>query len=116
MKVELPLRTSGGLNSREHWRARAKRVKSEREAVTWALVGKPKPAIPCLVTLTRIAPSAGLDPFDNLPSSLKGCVDAVAAWLGIDDRKSDLVRYQCRQCRGPWAVRIEFSGRPPGAD
>lgn len=111
MRIEIPLRTISALNSRESWRARTKRVKGERETVLWSLsMLSPlaKPHLPCKVTLTRIGPTAGLDPFDNLPSSLKGCVDAFATWIGVDDRKSDLVRYECKQERGKdWAVRIE---------
>lgn len=112
MKIEIPLRTVNALNVREHWRARARRVKAEREAVLWHLgiaVGR-KPRIPCVVTLTRIGPSRGLDPFDNLPASLKGAVDAFATWIGVDDRTSELVRYRCAQERGKeWLVRIEVT-------
>jgi len=32
MMVCIPLRTSSGLNAREHWRARTARVRKEREA------------------------------------------------------------------------------------
>lgn len=106
--ITVPLRTVSGMNVREHFRVRAKRVKRERETVRWYLVGHPKPALPCVVTLTRIAPSNGLDPFENLPSSLKGVVDEIAAWLQVNDRRDDRVRYECRQERGPWNVTIQF--------
>lgn len=107
--ILVPIKTISGMNAREHWAKRAKRVKAEREAVAWALAGKTKPALPCVVTLTRIGPSSGLDPMDNLPSSLKGPADQVAQWLGVDDRRSDVVRYVCKQERGKeWGVRIEF--------
>lgn len=108
LRVTIPnFKTRGGLNSREHHMARARRVRSERALVGWSLAGELHPALPCVVTLTRIAPSTGLDEFDNLPSSLKGCVDAIAEWLGVDD-KHPSVKYQARQERGPWAVRIEI--------
>ena len=100
------LQTRGGMNAREHHYARAKRVRTERETVSWFLRGQVKPPLPCVVTLTRIAPSNGLDPFENLPSSLKGCVDAFAQWIGVDD-KDPAVRYVAKQERGPWSVRIE---------
>lgn len=108
--VNIPLRTVSGMNAREHWRARSARVKKERAVVRQVLDAKViKPELPCVVTLTRIGPTNGLDPFDNLPSSLKGCVDEIASWLGVDDRKDDRVRYLCKQQRGPeWLVRIEF--------
>lgn len=108
LTIDVPLKTVSGMNAREAWQARTRRVKKERQAVGWLLAGKPKPTLPCVVTLTRIGPSSGLDPFDNLPSALKGCVDAVAEWIGVDDRRDDRVRYQCKQERGPqWSVRIE---------
>lgn len=111
--ILVPLKTVSGMNAREHWRKRAARVKNERAVTAWQLVNYQahslRPALPCVVTLTRIGPSNGLDPFDNLPSSLKGVADEIAAWLGVDDRRSDLVRYECRQERGKeWGVRIEF--------
>ena len=106
--IELPLRTSSGLNAREHFMARARRARTEREAVNWMLQGRPKPGLPCVVTLTRIAPSAGLDD-DNLAGSLKAVRDQVALWLGVDDKRRDVVRYAYDQARGPWGVRIEFA-------
>ena len=115
MKFEIPIRTVSGMNAREHWRKRAKRVEAERFAVRLAIVQQygaqlpEAPKRPCIVKLTRIGPTRGLDPFDNLPSSLKGVVDEIANWLGVDDRKSDLVRYECAQRRGPqWMVEVEI--------
>jgi hypothetical protein len=105
--IAIPLRTSSGLNAREHFRVRAKRVKAEREAVAWMLHGATKPALPCSVLLTRVAPSNGLDD-DNLCGALKSVRDQVAQWLGVDDRHSMRVRYRYAQRRGPWGVCIEF--------
>jgi hypothetical protein len=116
LRMDIPIRTVSGLNAREHWRKRAKRVEAERYAVRMAIVAQfgakvadaPKP--PCVVKLTRIGPTNGLDPFDNLPSALKGVVDEIANWLGVNDRKSDLVRYECAQERGKeWLVRVEIT-------
>ena len=105
--IRVDIRTVPGMNVREHWRARARRVKAERAAVAWMLAGKPKPSVPCIVTLTRVAPSNGLDD-DNLAGALKGVRDQVAEWLGVDDKRSDLVRYVSAQRRGPWGVEIQF--------
>lgn len=105
--LSVPMRTVPGLNVREHHMARSRRVKTERAHVAWALVNVSKPALPCVVTLTRVAPSNGLDD-DNLAGACKGVRDQVAAWLGVDDKRADVVRYEYRQERGPWAVRIEF--------
>ena len=69
--IHVPLRTVSGMNAREHHMARARRVKGERQLVAWLLASVSKPIPPLVVTLTRIAPSNGLDPDDNLPSALK---------------------------------------------
>lgn len=108
LTVKLPLRTVSGLNVREHWRARHRRVKAEREAVAWALKGKPVPELPVTVTMTRLAPSNGLDQGDNLNSAFKGCRDQIAAWLGVDDR-DQRVTWSYAQRRAPWGVVIEVA-------
>lgn len=105
--IHVPLRTVSGMNAREHWQARARRVKGERLLVAWHLASVKKPAVPLVVTLTRIAPSNGLDD-DNLASAMKGCRDEVAEWLGVNDRDRKTVRYEYGQERGPWGVRIEW--------
>jgi hypothetical protein len=108
VKVQIPLRTGRGLNSREHHFARARRVKAEeRNAVAWILNGKTRPALPVVVTMTRSAPSKGLDG-DNLAGSLKAVRDQVAQWLGVDDA-DQRVTWKYGQCRGPWGVEVEFS-------
>lgn len=110
LTVVVPIKTISGMNAREHWRARSRRVKAERSAVFWRLFAsnaKP-PIMPCTVTLTRLAPSNGLDS-DNLQSSQKGVRDEVAKWLGIDD-KSPLVTWNYAQRRDKtYAVIIEVS-------
>lgn len=114
VSVVVPIKTVSALNGREHWRARANRVRGERFAVQALLNSEPKPALPCVVRLTRIGPTNGLDPFDNLPASLKGVADQVAAWLGVSDRNPDLLRFECAQERGrAWGVRIEVEAKEP---
>lgn len=105
--IEIRIRTAPGQNAREHWRDRHRRVKGEREIVAWLLKGKQRPALPCVVLLRRVAPSNGLDAHDNLPGSLKGVVDGIAEWLGIDDR-DPRVKWTYAQERGSWAVQVEF--------
>ena len=115
--IFVPIRTSTGLNAREAWHTRSRRVRAEREATAWLLRGATRPPIPCSVLLTRCAPSGGLDD-DNLTGALKGIRDEVAKWLGIDDRHSAQVRYvyaQCRTAPGVWGVRIEFGEPMSGA-
>lgn len=110
MLIEVPLRLGRGGNDRMHWRTKNRQKKAEQEAVGWALAArkdrtKPKP--PLIVTLTRVAPSEGLDR-DNLVSCFKAIQDSIAAWLGVDDRDAS-VRYQCDQKRGDWCVLIEIA-------
>lgn len=107
--IVVPIRTVSGLNVREHWRARSRRVKKEREAVAWMLGSRcVKPALPLVVTLTRLGPSNGLDS-DNLAASCKAIRDQIAMWLGVDDRKAEVVRYRYAQERAKdWGVRIEW--------
>jgi len=112
--ITVPLRTVPGLNAREHFAVRSKRVRKEREAVAWILRDQPKPLVPCTVVLTRVAPSAGVDD-DNLVGALKGVRDEIAKWLGVDDRHRNQVRYRYAEARGEWGVRIDFGPPVVGA-
>lgn len=109
--VSIPLQTARGQNNREHHYTRYRREQREKWAVGMFLGRYQRPAVELgrghlVVLLTRVAPSEGLDS-DNLSGSLKAVRDAVADWLGIDD-KSELVRYEYAQERGPWGIRIEW--------
>ena len=55
MIVSIPMPLPSAANLREHWRVRAKRIKTQRATVAMFLRG-PAPALPVVVTLTRIAP------------------------------------------------------------
>jgi hypothetical protein len=100
------LRLGRGLNDREgHW-ARARRVKAEHHTVAWSLATRTRPSLPCVIRITRLAPGNGLDD-DNLQGACKAVRDAVAKWIGVDDREVGAVRYEYAQARAPWAVRIE---------
>lgn len=110
MRIEFPLLTVSMLNKREHFRVTAKRKKQHRETVRLMLNGKTPPALPVIVTLTRV--SAGtLDAHDNLPSSMKNIVDEIAAWLGIDDADPRVSwRYAQAKCAPKkFNVIVEFS-------
>ncbi len=113
--ILIPIRTRGS-NAREHWQARHRRVKGERLHTGRALLGQSRPEIPCTVILTRL--SSGTLDDDNLTHALKGVRDEIAAWLGIDDRHSDQVRYEYRQrrvARGQYGVEVEFGPPVSGA-
>lgn len=115
--ILVPIRTVAGLNAREHWQQRSRRVRKEREATAWALSRHAKPQVPCSVLLTRVAPSSGVDD-DNLAGAMKGVRDEIAKWLGVDDRDRQRVRYryaQCRGAKGEWGVRIEWAPAVVGA-
>jgi hypothetical protein len=109
MKVDVPLRLGAGLNDRLHWRARRRQWAHEKTVVGYLLGGRPRPPLPVAVTVTRVAPSRGLDD-DNLAGASKAVRDAVAAWLRIDDR-DERISFRYHQERGPWAVRINLEPR-----
>ena len=110
MTVDLPLRIESVANLREHWAKRAKRAKAHRMA---ALAIKPH-LLPCVVTLTRIAPRALDD--DNLRSGFKNFRDGIADRLGIADN-DPRVEWRYAQERGKpkeyaARVKIEPLGNP----
>ena len=80
--------------------AHARHVKKVREATAWMLTSKPKPVLPCVVRLCRVANSNGLDEHDNLPGSLKPFVDEMAHWLGLKDDRDPRVQWVYLQARG----------------
>ena len=93
-------------NSRGHTRAKAKRVASQRSAITATLrvMGGAVVPLPCRVGITRLAPRTLDD--DNLASACKAVRDGVAEWLGIDDR-DPRVEWAVAQEKGPYGVRVE---------
>lgn len=117
LQLEFPYRLKHCANANMNWRARAGHAARVRKMIAWRLLslGKRRPNIPCLVTLTRGAPRE-YDP-DNIIHAFKHVVDEIADWIGIDDRHTDKVRYVCKQHRtraGIYFVRITFQDMPPG--
>ena len=97
--ISLPLHTVSLTNSREHWRKRATRASKHRFAARTLCGGVCRSTgLPAIVTLTRIAPSAGLDD-DNLPPALKSVRDGIADAFGVDDR-DPRIKWQYAQERG----------------
>lgn len=116
--AELPIATVSESNQREHWAVKARRARSHRAiAAVVARTKLEKPQPPCVVKLTRIG-ARRLDP-NNLPGALKHVVDGIADWLGIDDSRDDLVRYEYAQeplkKRAP-CVRVEVTYAVPQGD
>jgi len=114
--VEIPgLRLVSELNQHEHFRIRTKRAQAHHAALESVLrvMGGAVPPLPCRVVITRLAPRS-LDVGDNLQSSAKHARDAVAKWLGIDDR-DPRVEWSVAQEKGPYGVRVEVvPARPFG--
>jgi len=122
--IDMETRSEGNLRGREPWQARSKRMSTQRDATTAALLahagvgGETLAAYGprLLVTLTRLA-SRDLDT-DNLSSSLKGPRDAIAAWLGVNDGPKGPVRWAYAQERRTdknkklGGVRIEITRAP----
>ena len=110
LDVTIPMRLGRGQNDRPGNRfEQARLVKSERQSIAWMLCTQTKPATPCTVLITRTAPGNGLDD-DNLRGACKAVRDEFANWIGINDRRSDVVKYdyaQARGKRGEWSVRIQ---------
>lgn len=103
----LPVRAVSLTNMREHWAMKSRRAKQQRLAAL-AIPGLDASWLPCVVTLTRIAPRELDD--DNNASSLKHVRDGVADRLGVDDR-DPRVRWEYGQERGgvrEYAVRVEI--------
>ncbi len=91
---------------------KARKMRAAVEMVLRSKLGNP-PALPLIVTVTRVAPGRGLDPHDNLPGACKHVVDAVAKWLGIDDRDPRVSwRYDQRADGRTVGVGIRIEVRP----
>ena len=89
--VEWPVRLMPLANLREHWAIRSDRAKRHRTmAKLLASTMLVRPALPCIVTITRLAPR-------ELDKNLR---DGLADWLGIDDRDP----------RVEWVVKQEKAG------
>lgn len=86
---------------------KSRRRKLHRRNATHRTLAARPPELPLVVTVTRVAPSRGLDPHDGLGASLKGVIDGIADALGVDDRDPRVI-WRLEQRRGPWAVEVRF--------
>lgn len=119
-KTTNPLNGSAGFS--KSWtfaRAREKRtVRSLTRIVVGAAIGQAQLArdalLPCVVTMTRVAPSEGLDEHDGLPAALKPVADGITDALGLkNDRTKDIEwrRDQRRGKPGEYAVEVRIERR-----
>lgn len=119
--VRLPVRLASAANLREHWAAKARRVKRERATFSLAVrakvsarLGAEVASLGGVVTLTRVAPRRLDD--DNLRGAFKAARDAVAAVLGVDDG-DPRVRWEYGQRRegvGVYAVEVAIAANGSG--
>lgn len=116
--VTVPIHTQSEANRSRHENpfAVAARVRKQRMAVGMCLRGCKalhsfalEGVVPASVHMVRVAPSRGLDPLVNLPSSLKAVQDAVCEFFGVDDGPQSPIKWSCGQERGNYAVRIEIN-------
>ena len=109
--ILLPIKTVSTLNVREHWAKRAARAKAQRRtAYTLSRARAAAVGLPAVVTMTRIAPSNGLDD-DNLQGGLKSVRDGVADALQVDDRDPRVTwRYGQQRGKG-YGVLVELEPR-----
>jgi hypothetical protein len=114
------LRTINELNvsRQEHWATKHKRAKLQRSTtfhgLRHLLPARPPP-LPLKITVTRIAPSGGLDSHDGLAASVKHIIDGISDYLAGaygagQDQQPGLV-WAYRQRRGKpreYAVEIRL--------
>lgn len=106
--IELPIKTVAGLNAREHYLARSRRVRKERGVAHLSVKHKHgRPDLPVIVTMVRL--SAGKLDDDNLQGAFKAIRDGIAdAYLIADNDPRITWRYDQERCaRGKFGVRIE---------
>lgn len=119
-RIEIPgLRIVSESNVREHWAKKNRRANGSKSKKNPTLGQRPtvrlvlqskatKPALPCVIRLVRIAPRK-LDQ-GNIAAALKHVQDGCADWIGIDDRRDDLVKYEYMQEQKTktYGLRIEI--------
>ena len=111
LTVELPIHTFSEKNTHVHWGKKQKLMGDIRPVVRMAMTAHAnvrgiKVSPPCSVRMIRLAPTE-LDAGDNLEMSLFRVRDAIADWLGINDR-SPTVTWECEQERSrTYGVRVE---------
>jgi len=106
--LDIPVYTPSVVNQRNHWHAKAKQTKAQRQAVAWCWsVFKRNgdvPPLPVVVWLTRVSPRELDD--DNLRPALKAVRDEVAYRLGLPNDRDPSVKWEYAQRKGRPAVVI----------
>jgi len=89
LSVTVPVQLVSEANRRDHWAAKHRRTKDQKDIVllmlrTARVVDRSAMRPPYVVRITRVSPRPLRDS-DNLVSSCKAVRDAVAFYLGVDD-------------------------------
>lgn len=107
--ISIPVKTVSTLNKREHWAVRADRARMQRRAALLTVRTLAQSVgLTAVVTMTRVAPSRGLDD-DNLRGALKSIRDGIADAFQVDDR-DPRIRWRYEQRRGKdYAVEVEIA-------
>lgn len=89
IEITIPYRIRSEANIFEHWTKKHKRKRIAKDFVIYHLNPYEKPTLPCVVTITRIAPRK-LD-YDNLVYACKYIIDSVCSWIlpGLEDGQAD---------------------------
>jgi hypothetical protein len=107
VRLSIPVKTTNPNNNsqgitRGAMFAKAKVRKGQRAlagAMTRSVVGL-APWLSVTVTLTRVAPSSGLDPHDGLGPALKGVADGITDGLGLANDRDPRIVWAYAQRRG----------------
>ena len=82
----IAVKKKNGKYTTEHWTAKHKRHKKQKNAIFWAYMEvREFVKYPCTITFVRYAPKT-LDAHDNLPMSFKWICDALAAEITGEHR------------------------------
>ena len=111
--VTYRMRLKSESNMRDsHWSQRYRRRKACRDLGFWLVKMQSWMAAPAAlkVTLTRVAPSTGLDD-DNLRGAFKSVRDGIADKLMRKDNDPD-IEWCYSQSRGDWGIEITIEESP----
>lgn len=117
VSLTIPLKTVSEPNRRDHHHAKARRVASQRDVVSWELLAVRNTVahvpLPVDVLLVRLAPGELDD--DNLAGALKAVRDEVAKAWRVDDADPRIRFRYGQEASRVYQVRVEVQTRPPEA-
>lgn len=116
INITLPIKTVSEANTKAHWTVGYQRNKQQKDIVKKSLLAYSDIVLkfPLTITVTRIAPRM-LDAHDNLRTSLKWVVDAIADFIfpglkaGRADDSPDLIWHYSQKKGKPREYGVEIS-------